>query len=87
MSKERRKDIREKTALGGLIVRAGLREADRAYLLGVLLEASTVVVGSREYLRLKTAGAVAFQDSPSNVGHPVRPETPLSRNDDNAPGE
>ncbi|WP_409558576.1 conjugal transfer protein TraD [Brucella sp.] len=48
MSNERRKDMREKIALGGLIVRAGLREADRAYLLGVLLEAATVVAGSGE---------------------------------------
>nr|WP_155897646.1 conjugal transfer protein TraD [Aureimonas ureilytica] len=36
----RRKDAREKIELGGLVVKAGLREADKAFLLGVLLDAA-----------------------------------------------
>ena len=31
---ERRRDTREKIELGGLVVKAGLREADRAVILG-----------------------------------------------------
>ncbi|WP_273794959.1 conjugal transfer protein TraD [Brucella intermedia] len=86
MSNERRKDIREKIALGGLIVRAGLREADRAYLLGVLLEAATVVVGSREHERLKTAGTLAFRDALANFDDTSPPKTPSSQNGDKASG-
>ncbi|WP_043716649.1 conjugal transfer protein TraD [Brucella intermedia] len=82
MSNERRKDIREKIALGGLVVRAGLREADRAYLLGVLLEAATVIVGSREHERLKTAGTLAFRDALANVDDKMLPKTPLSHTGD-----
>ncbi|WP_235911199.1 conjugal transfer protein TraD [Brucella pseudogrignonensis] len=87
VSNERRKDIREKIALGGLIVRAGLREADRAYLLGVLLNAATLVVGSREYVRLKTAGALAFRDAPADIKDTRSPRTPTSENGDKASGE
>jgi len=87
MSNERRKKIREKIALGGLIVRAGLREADRAYLLGVLLEAAKVVAGSQEHERLKTAGTLAFRDAPANVDDMRSPKTPLSQNGDKASGD
>ncbi len=37
----RRKDAHEKISLGGLIVKAGLREADKAFILGVLLDAAS----------------------------------------------
>ncbi|MBB3967249.1 hypothetical protein GGQ67_004947 [Rhizobium metallidurans] len=36
----RTKDTREKIALGGLIVKAGLRYKKRALLLGLLIDAS-----------------------------------------------
>ncbi|WP_266064786.1 conjugal transfer protein TraD [Brucella intermedia] len=87
MSNERRKDMREKIALGGLIVRAGLREADRAYLLGVLLEAAAVVPGSREHERLKTSGTLAFRDSPADVAETRSPKTLSSQNGNKASGE
>lgn len=61
MTEGRKKDAREKITLGGLIVKAGLRQADRAFLLGVLLEAATVRVGSAEHHRLKAKGGMAFQ--------------------------
>lgn len=77
MSNERRKDIREKIALGGLVVRSGLREADRAFLLGVLLEAATVKAGSQEHERLKTAGTLAFRDAPAKVDDTRSPKTRL----------
>lgn len=87
MSNERRKDIREKIALGGLVVRAGLREADRAYLLGVLLEAATVVAGSGEHERLKTAGTLAFRGALTTVDDQRLSKTPLSQTDDTASGD
>ena len=37
----RREDSHTKISLGGLIVKAGLREADKAFLLGVLMDAAT----------------------------------------------
>ncbi|KAB2684356.1 conjugal transfer protein TraD [Brucella tritici] len=61
MTEDRKKDAREKITLGGLVVKAGLRQADRAFLLGVLLEAATVRVGSPEHHRLKAKGGMAFQ--------------------------
>lgn len=61
MTNDRKKDTREKIALGGLIVKAGLREADRAFLLGVLLEAATVRMNSPEHHRLMAKGAMAFR--------------------------
>nr|WP_309402251.1 conjugal transfer protein TraD [Aminobacter niigataensis]WMD00194.1 conjugal transfer protein TraD [Aminobacter niigataensis] len=61
MTGDRKKDAREKITLGGLVVKAGLRQADRAFLLGVLLEAATVRAGSAEHHRLKAKGGMAFQ--------------------------
>lgn len=60
MTDDRKRDAREKITLGGLVVKAGLRQADRAFLLGVLLEAATVRVGSPEHHRLKAKGGMAF---------------------------
>ena len=60
-SDARRKDTREKIALGGLIVKAGLRYEKRALLLGALIELSqrlTADAGERE--RLTAIGKEAF---------------------------
>ena len=38
MTADRKKEAREKLLLGGIVVRAGLSKADRAFLLGGLLE-------------------------------------------------
>ncbi|WLS01388.1 conjugal transfer protein TraD [Shinella sumterensis] len=40
MAANRQKDAHEKIQLGGLIVKAGLREENRAFILGVLLTAA-----------------------------------------------
>ncbi|WP_062213215.1 conjugal transfer protein TraD [Aureimonas sp. AU12] len=37
----RRQDTHQKIALGGLIVKAGLRDADKSFLLGILMEAAS----------------------------------------------
>lgn len=40
MAASRKRDAHEKITLGGLIIKAGLREEDKAFILGVLLTAS-----------------------------------------------
>jgi hypothetical protein len=61
MTDDRKKDTREKIALGGLVAKAGLRQTDRAFLFGVLMEAATIRVGSPEHHRLRAKGGMAFQ--------------------------
>ena len=62
-SDNRRKDARDKIALGGLIVKAGLRDASKAFLLGVLVEAATHPPGSSEHTRLEKLGKTAFGEA------------------------
>lgn len=60
-SDARKKDTREKIALGGLIVKAGLRYEKRALLLGLLIDAAGRLRGDeRERSRLSAIGAEAF---------------------------
>ena len=60
-SEARKKDTREKIALGGLIVKAGLRYESRALLLGLLIEAKTQIDNNEtERARLTAIGAEAF---------------------------
>ena len=64
-SEARKKDTREKIALGGLIVKAGLRYESRALLLGLLIEAKTHIDGNEvERVRLTAIGAEAFGHDP-----------------------
>ena len=60
-SEARKKDTREKIALGGLIVKAGLRYESRALLLGLLIEAKKRIDSNEtERARLTAIGAEAF---------------------------
>ena len=59
-NEDRRKDAREKIALGGLIVKAGLRHASKAFLLGALAEAARHAPGSSEHARLEKLGKASF---------------------------
>ena len=64
-SEARKKDTREKIALGGLIVKAGLRYESRALLLGLLVEAKTQIDNNEtERARLTAIGAEAFGHDP-----------------------
>jgi hypothetical protein len=67
MTADRRKDARQRFLLGGIVVRAGMSGADRAFLLGGLLELAHVAPGSAEYLRLRGIGMEAF-DAPALDG-------------------
>lgn len=60
MTDERKRDAREKITLGGLVVKAGLREADRAFLLGVLMEAAAIGTDTAAHRRLSAVGRKAF---------------------------
>lgn len=63
-SEARRKDTREKIALGGLIVKAGLRYEKRALLLGLLIDAATRMQNDgSERARLMAIGTEAFRDN------------------------
>ena len=60
-SEARKKDTREKIALGGLIVKAGLRYEKRALLLGLLIDAgSRIRDDEAERARLMAIGTEAF---------------------------
>lgn len=87
MTEDRKKDAREKITLGGLVVKAGLRKADRAFLLGVLLEAATVRIGSAEHHRLKAKGGMAFQRDRVKGGEGADAESPASDNFEKTNGE
>lgn len=78
MSNEaRRNDAREKIMLGGLIVKAGLRNANRAFLLGVLLEAASLDEKSSDYTRLQQIGEKDFQTEPRKANRKEQPEERL----------
>ncbi|MBW8302267.1 MAG: type IV conjugative transfer system coupling protein TraD [Hydrogenophaga sp.] len=60
-SDARRQDTREKIALGGLIVKAGLRFEKRVVLLGALIELNQRLNSNEhERSRLAMIGAKAF---------------------------
>ncbi|WP_027686734.1 conjugal transfer protein TraD [Rhizobium leguminosarum] len=61
MSADRKKEAREKFSLGGIVVKAGLSTADRAFLLGGLIELARMIPGSAEHRRLRDIGEEAFK--------------------------
>lgn len=68
MTADRKKEAREKFLLGGIVVRAGLSNADRAFLLGGLLEMTRVAPGSAEHRRLCDIGELSFRAVAFNGG-------------------
>ncbi|MBN9052463.1 MAG: conjugal transfer protein TraD [Rhizobiales bacterium] len=71
MTADRKKEAREKFLLGGIVVRAGLSKADRAFLLGGLLELARIGSASPEYRRLRDVGEEAFKAPALDGGRPV----------------
>ncbi len=67
MTAERKRLSREKFRLGGIVVKAGLTQADRAFLLGGLLELARVAPDSSEHRRLREIGERAFRASPLDL--------------------
>jgi hypothetical protein len=58
----RKKDTREKIQLGGLIVKAGLRETDKAILLGILMDAANRLGDKKERDRWRAIGKAVFEE-------------------------
>ena len=75
MTADRKREARHKFLLGGIVARAGLSKADRAFLLGGLIQLSRVVPGSAEHRRLRAIGAAAFKVPPSAAVCPHLVET------------
>ncbi len=75
MTAERKREARHKILLGGIVARAGLSKADRAFLLGGLLQLAHVVPGSTEHRRLREIGAAAFKAPPPAAASPHVEET------------
>ena len=67
MTADRKQEAREKFLLGGIVVKAGLSRADRAFLLGGLLELARVTMNSPEYRRLLDNGEEAFKSQVQKV--------------------
>lgn len=78
VSEARRQDAREKIELGGLIVKAGLRTADRAVLLGAMIELERKSNSQQEWSRLRAIGRAAF----IRDAEKVRTGKPANRHDD-----
>ena len=57
---ERKLDTREKIQLGGLIIKVGLRDEEKAAILGGLVELAEALKNPKERLRLKTKGEEVF---------------------------
>jgi Conjugal transfer protein TraD len=60
-SRSRRRDTRDKFLLGSLVVKAGLRNADQAFLLGALMTLGKIDPTSDQYRRITEAGLTAFE--------------------------
>ncbi|ANL51106.1 conjugal transfer protein TraD (plasmid) [Rhizobium phaseoli] len=73
MTAESKRDTREKILLGGIVIKAGLSKADRAFLLGGLIELARLMPGSPEHRRLSHIGEDAFKITSLN-GIPSRIE-------------
>ncbi|MGZ9721709.1 conjugal transfer protein TraD [Rhizobium miluonense] len=61
MTNYRKRETRDKIIFGGLIIKAGLRKADRAFLLGALIEASRIPSDTAQYHHLREIGMEAFR--------------------------
>lgn len=63
-TEDRKKDTREKIQLGGLVVKAGLRDIDKAVLLGWLMEfPKRLSEAEGEWARLQAIGKRGFEDA------------------------
>ncbi|MFC3166400.1 conjugal transfer protein TraD [Ciceribacter thiooxidans] len=71
MTLDRTTAARERVLLGSLVVKAGLARADRAFLLGGLIELARLGPDSPEHHRLRRAGQEAFQADPSAASSPI----------------
>jgi hypothetical protein len=73
-TEDRKKDTREKIQLGGLVVKAGLREMNKAVLLAWLGElAERLKSNPGEWARLEAIGKREFEDDGQKDDAPDHP--------------
>jgi hypothetical protein len=65
--KARSKEIRLRIHLGGLAVKAGLRDADDAFLLGVLIDAAERINDPVFFEKMRLKGKKDFEDDPERA--------------------
>ena len=66
----RKADTYRKITLGGLVIKAGLGELDRAVLLGLLMESGALLQHPETVTRLRAIGEAAFKEQ---TGEPRTP--------------
>ena len=71
----RKADTHRKILLGGLVIKAGLGELDRAVLLGLLMESNALLQHPETVTKLRAIGEAAFEEQTGDQQHtrPVRP--------------
>ena len=71
----RKADTYRKITLGGLVIKAGLGELDRAALLGLLMESGALLQLPETVTKLRAIGEAAFKDQTGDQQHsrPARP--------------
>jgi len=79
-AEERKRDTREKIQLGGLVVKAGLRSADRAVILGALVDLARRTDNQTEWARLRAIGKAAFGNDMEETGAHNRAGSTYDRN-------
>ena len=71
----RKADTYRKITLGGLVIKAGLGELDRAVLLGLLMESGALLQHPETVTRLRAIGEADFKEQTGDQQNtrPVRP--------------
>lgn len=64
----RKRDAREKILLGGLVVKAGLRNEDKALILGALIDVAGRIDDEHERARLTLLGQAEFDNDGKETG-------------------
>ena len=62
MDAARKADTYRKISLGGLVIKAGLGDADRAVLLGLFIDGAAALSDASTVAKLRALGEAAFKD-------------------------
>ena len=75
MDAARKADTYRKISLGGLVIKAGLVDLDRAVLLGLLIEGAATLSDAATVSKLRALGEAAFKDQTGDQRR-LRPPRP-----------
>lgn len=64
---ERKRETRSKIQLGGLVIKAGLRDHDKALILGALIDAAERIRDQAEAARLLAIGKASFRNDTEKI--------------------